>query len=408
MLSTVRWRLAIVALVLVSAGCAPSSEDSVFPAPTTTTSARPGDDLRFLASEITTRHPEPFANRPREAFEELITSDPDNPDELLVASMRIANLGAGDGHGGVYPWAQRSLTAWPLHLYLFPDGVRVVAGEGVPVGARLTAVGDTDIDEVLAAVRPLVPHDNAETIEARLPAYLAFPAVLRGVGFDASELTWELPDGKTLTEEPPDEISSEAFRDLLGLFQAQVPPSLPYDHDVIFRSEQRGRVLFVEWNQVQSTNGSVQMRDFAASLVGAVESGAADAVVVDVRHNPGGDVGDAAPLADAVLALEARRPGTVTFLIGRSTFSAAALTLADLEADFDVRTVGETTGGNAGIFSEPVHVTLPASGIVAYVSTDRFLVGNGVFAGIDPDVAIETTWADYEAGRDAVYEAAVS
>lgn len=384
-----------LAVTLAMAACS-AAEPQKAASPTTTSPRY--EDLRFLADQIAERHHDPGRDR---APEEL--DDPDDPDELLVAAMRVANLGTGDGHGGVYPWAQRSLRAWPLHLYLFPDGVRVVAGEGVTVGARLAAVGGRDIDEVLEAVRPLVPHDNEATVDSRLPAYLAFPAVLRGLGFDPGELTWVLPDGTTVNEAPPEEISIDAFRELLGLFQMQVPPSLPYDHDVIFRSEQRGRVLYVEWNQVQSTNGSMQMADFARSIVATVEGGGAESVVIDVRHNPGGDVGDAAPLAEAVRALEARRAGTVTFLIGRATFSAASATLADL----DVRTVGETTGGNRGFFSDPVHVTLPASGIVAYVNSDRFEAGDGSDTGIDPDQPVTLTWEDYSAGRDPAYDTAV-
>ena len=388
--------------MVFATGCSTSKTQDASSPSSSSSSTTPSEDLRFLATQIAERQPAPHPDRAPQDLD-----DPEDPDELLVAAMRMANLGIGHGHGGVYPWAQRSLVAWPLHMYAFPDGVRVVGGEGLPVGARLMGVGTAGITEVLQAVRPLVPHDNGSTIESRLPAYLAFPAVLRGLGFDPRELTWELPDGTTVTQPPPEPISSESFRELLGLFQAQVPPSLPYDYDVIFSSEQRGRVIYVRWNQVQSTNGSAHMTDFAQSIVSAVEGGTADAVVIDIRHNPGGEVDDAEPLANAVRRLEARRAGTVTFLIGRATFSAASATLADLEIDLDVRTIGETTGGNRGFFSDPVQVTLPGSGIVAFVNTSRFDAGDGREIGIEPDEPVTLSWADYSAGRDSAYEAAV-
>src|SRR3712207_7392436 len=38
-------------------------------------------------------------------------------DELLFTVGRLANLGNGSGHGGVFPTDQPDLPAWPLRLY---------------------------------------------------------------------------------------------------------------------------------------------------------------------------------------------------------------------------------------------------------------------------------------------------
>lgn len=365
-------------------------------------------DLEALAERIDSWHPDPYHAVARDEVEARATADPSDPDELLVAAMALANLGVGEGHGGVYPWSQDDAEAWPIHLYGFPDGLRVVGGSAVPIGSRLVAVGDTPIEEVVEAVRPLVPHDTPATVDSRLPAYLVFPAVLRGLGFDPGRLTWALPDGSTAEEPAPATVPGEELRDLLGLFQDQVPPTLPYDRERIFSTERLGDAVHVRWNQVQPYDGAASLSDLADALVADVASGAVTRVVIDARHNPGGDIGDGAPLERAVRAIEEARPGTVRVIVGRGTFSAATAVLAGLVEELDLVVVGEPSGGSSRSYADPRPFDLPASGIRAYVNTRLYVHGTGVWEPIVPDVVVVQTWDDWSAGRDPALAAALA
>jgi hypothetical protein len=393
-----------LSLLVACSDDGPASSDT-----TDTSMPRPAEgDLRYLAEQLTTLHPDPFHHVARTEVDERTVDDPADPDQLLVAAMALANLGAGEGHGGVYPWSQPSLRAWPLHLYQFPDGIRVVAGDGVPVGARLLAVGDTPVEEVVAAVRPLVPHDTDWTVRSRLPAYLVFPAVLRGLGFDPTTITWDLPDGETAVLDAPETlVSSEQLRDLLGLFQDQVPPSLPYDRARRFWSEQRGAATYLQWNQVVAQDGDTSLSDLATSIIADVESGRATRVVIDARHNPGGDIGLAQPLEEAVREIEATRPGTVRILVGRGTFSAASYVIARLVEETGVQLVGEPTGGSSRSYADPTLVELPDSGIRAYVNTRSYVTGKGAWEPLEPDIPVDLIWTDWVAGRDPALDAAL-
>ena len=97
------------------------------------------------------------------------------------ASSRIVALVSADGrdaHTGLYPWGEGSypLTSLPLRLWVFPDGVRIV--DAMPphedlVGAEVASIGGVPIDEVIAALDPLIPRDNEATVTpvaATLPA----------------------------------------------------------------------------------------------------------------------------------------------------------------------------------------------------------------------------------------------
>jgi hypothetical protein len=373
------------------------------------TTAGASDDateLQRLGDRIVDAHPDPFHHVSEAEFDAAAAVEPADDDELLVAAMRLANLGAGEGHGGVYPWDQPALEAWPIHLYDFPEGLRVVGGTGAPIGAALVEVGGVPVAEVRELLRPLVPHDTESTIRSRLPAYLVFPAVLRGLGFDPSTLTWESVDGEISTGPAPETITSEAFAELLGLFQAQVPPTLPYDRDRLFWSERRRDATYVRWNQVQPRDAGVSLTELGNALVADVEGGVTR-VVIDARHNPGGEIPSAKGLEDAVREIEAMRPGTVRFLVGRGTFSAASFVIARLVAETGVQVVGEPTGGSSRSYSDPRLVESPESGIRVFVNTRLYESGEADWGPVQPDVEEQTTWADWQAGRDPVLDAAL-
>ncbi|HEX4905693.1 MAG TPA: hypothetical protein VFU93_09595 [Acidimicrobiales bacterium] len=386
-----RRALAGIAAAAVLAGCANGEPARSTNTSATTSTTAAAADLALLAENLLRLHPDPLHHVTRAELDARTIDDPTDPDRLLVAAMRLANLGIGEGHGGVYPWAQQSLQAWPLHLYDFDDGLHVVGGIGAPVGARLVAVGETPVEEVVEAVRPLVPHDNEWTVRSRLPGYLVFPAVLRGLGIDATTLTWELPTGEMTTEAPPATVPSGELAELLGLFQAQVPPTLPYDRDRLFWSERRGDLLYVRWNQVQRADGDTTLAELATAMVDDVTAGAVTRVVIDARHNPGGEIGAATPLVLAVTEIERARPGTVRFLVGRGTFSAASNVIARLAHELNVTVVGEPTGGNQRSYADPRRIDLPASGIVAFVNTRLYDSGDASWGPVQPDIVVAPT-----------------
>lgn len=96
--------------------------------------------------------------------------------------------------------------------------------------------------------------------------------------------------------------------------------------------------------------------------------------------------------------------GPVVVLTGPSTFSAAEDFLVVVKASRRARLVGEPTGGSTG---QPLRIDgLPAGGI-ARICTKRDTFPDGtefVGVGVQPDVLVRPTIADYVAGRDTVFE----
>lgn len=104
-----------------------------------------------------------------------------------------------------------------------------------------------------------------------------------------------------------------------------------------------------------------------------------------------------------------RYDGKVCFLIGPWTFSSAMM-LANAVEDNDLAMlIGSETGGIPNHFGELYSFQLPHSGLDVYVSSAQFIRADGDrdnTNGVLPDIAVEQTQADTDAGIDTVLEAA--
>lgn len=341
----------------------------------------------------------------------------------MVELMRLLAGRDRDGHTGVIPFAQDDLVeAWPIALYDFEEGLVVVAAQSPHedlVGARLVAVAGYPIDEVIEAVVPLVSRDNPSTVRARLPGYLAVPQVLDGLALLAGgdgQLTFEMADGST-REIRPTRIPIDEFRAWRGLFDPLVPLPLPPAEEPLSRTNRDrnfwwqavGRTLYVGYNQVQATDPTANsLAQFSRDLALELDTGRADRILVDVRSNPGGENGSYGPLLDLLTQHATSRPGSVVVLIGRSTFSAAANFVTELDTVTGITFLGEPTGGAPNLFGDATVVNLPSSGLRMHVATREWIFAPGSDAlAIEPDVRFPVRWSDVAEGRDPALEAAL-
>ena len=101
--------------------------------------------------------------------------------------------------------------------------------------------------------------------------------------------------------------------------------------------------------------------------------------------------------------------GSVCVLIGRGTFSSAMETADAIKAYRLAPLLGEDTGGLPTAFGEVFSFRLPRTGLVASVSSARYLRASGDSTDhgpVRPDVEIHRTAEDLRVGRDPVLERA--
>jgi hypothetical protein len=155
--------------------------------------------------------------------------------------------------------------------------------------------------------------------------------------------------------------------------------------------------LFVQYNRVEFLDPALLSRLMTAAAAATVKR-----VVVDIRHNFGGEVRALVPVLDVFDTAKVDRPGRLFLITGRNTYSAASLFAAELEARTAVTIVGEPMGGSPNLWGDPDEISLPWSGLAVGVSTTFELAttADDVRLTIDPDLPVPLTFADWAAGRD--------
>jgi hypothetical protein len=339
---TLRTIAAIICALAVLAPCASGA------------SVDASSEIRNLVEELEQRHPNPYHAVSRDDFrrtaDDLASQAPTlTRDQQIVGVMRLlAKLGERDGHSGIHPLSPipgQRLTAYPLRLYRFQEGLFVAQAEDrALVGARVAAIGGFPAEEVEDRVRPLITRDNDWTVLDRIPNFVVCAEVLRGLGI-APTFTFELAGGgrRDARFEP---ISVQEHVGLFGgWWEATTRPgrqplylrlrNIQYGLTRI----DRGRALYVAYNA--TTDPGLVPR----KLIRMSRNRRVRRIVIDIRLNGGGNNTTYWGLISALRHPRINRPGKLRLLIGRRTFSAAGNFAADVDKRTRARLFGEPTGG---------------------------------------------------------------
>jgi hypothetical protein len=378
-------------------------------------------DLDLLLPGMEPIHPDLYHSTRKSELEAAVAAlKADVPtatdDEVMVGLLRIvAQVSAAgrDGHTGAYIWGADSaypVHSLPLRLWFFADGLYVV--DALPpyeelIGSRIEAIAGQPVADVQAAIEPLVPRDNDETVILLMPRFLLIPEVLHGLGIigQAGSVQLTLADqGQPLSVEP---IAMADYNDWAGPYGLH----LPDDPDALYLSRtdevlwwamlDGSHDLYVQYNRVEDLDSSLldDLRQTAAS-------GTVDRIIVDIRHNFGGQTFGYPPLLD-VLKAKGVRSKPLFVITGRNTFSAASLFSAEVDRELKATFVGEPMGGSPNLFGNPGEVALPFSGLLVTVAGEYFVrsTADDAQLTIEPDVPVTLRADDYFAHRDASLEA---
>jgi hypothetical protein len=333
---------------------------------------------------------------------------------LVVELQRLVTL-LNDGHSriDVRPGAR----FLPIDLYWFSDGLFIVNGVGEAaqwIGARVLAFGEAPTEALLDSLPALVPRDNPMGVRWIGPRVLVNLDYLEALGGtrdpERGVLTIQQRDGvrRTITLDggpprPPAKLVAP-FGDTARapLFLKRVPD--PY----WFTSLPEARAIYFQFNQVVNQPGE-PIAQFAPRLLEAVRDPAVTNLIVDVRHNNGGNSYLYPPLL-RILAFfqEAGADHRIFYLAGRNTFSAAQNFSTNVERLTNAVFVGEPTGASPNFVGEgPIWFELPYSRVRANISTwyHQFSFWSDTRVWIAPDVPVELSSAQYFGRSDPVLAA---
>jgi hypothetical protein len=393
-------------------------------------SAIPGaaKDVRELGAGLESLHPNLFRNVSRTRFRSEVAAlarrAPSlDTNQLLVGLMRISALpGDRNGHTGLFPLHghRRELHLYPLRLYDFVDGVHVVDEVGGPslTGLRLVAIAGAPIEQVLARVRPLVPHDNASSMRALAPHFALVAEVLAGLGVTERvgpvAFTFEREGGERFEQVLAPLAGSEyatEFSDPLHGHNPSVLPSRPRPlylaragRDLYVHKLANGRALYVGFNSALALT-----YEFAPKLERMAKSPRVRRIIVDVRLNGGGNNQSYRPLYGVLASPLVDRPGRLYLLVGRATFSAAGNFAAEIDRYTRAVLLGEPTGGGVNQYGDATTIDLRATGWTVHVATTYVVRGqlNDRRLAVAPSRRVDIRSEDFFAGRDPVLAAAL-
>ena len=385
------------------------------------------EDLRYLAEQLRARHPKPFYRTSAAAFEQAVQQlDAALPtltrDQFVVGLIQIAAL--IDGHTQLPIWQPGlGFHLYPLRLYWFRDGLFVIDAQppyADTIGARVLRIGALDTAETARLLDPLAQHDNAMTTRQVAPMFYLMPEAqaARGVAVPgAPAFTLAYADGSehAITPEPitiADYLAWTGGR-LAGLPQRAEPLALSRIAEAFWlTSLQDGQVVYVQYNQVRRSNQAGEtLSAFARRLADLLDQGTVRRVVLDMRHNGGGDNTTYGPLLrllrDHALF---QQPGALYVIVGRQTFSAATNFVTELERAGGATFVGEPTGGSPNLYGDTRSFRLPNSGLTVQISSRYWQMSTPDDSrdALAPQIAAELASQDFFGGSDPALAAALA
>lgn len=341
--------------------------------------------------------------------------------EVLVGLMRLlASL--SDGHSGIYgPDSDTpldiDLATLPLKFYVFDEGTYIVDGIGAAAelaGSRVLKFGDLSAEDTLQRLSEYRGVDNPMTWQWMGPQfYLGRTLMLQQVGAITSteSVTLTLRDAAgNVSVQKIDSGDFDIRRKLRPspAAQGEVPLYLTnVDTNYWMQSFPEHRAVYFQFNKVR--NGDDQsIEEFAAQLAERLIKEETKNLIIDVRHNNGGNNSLVRPLIRASVAFEnAARGNKIYVITGRNTFSAAQNFINRTERWTDAIFVGEPSSSSPNFVGEETNLLLPYSRIRGSIST-RFWQDSDPDdqrAWITPAVPVKPTAAAYFSNEDAAMDA---
>jgi hypothetical protein len=142
----------------------------------------------------------------------------------------------------------------------------------------------------------------------------------------------------------------------------------------------------------------------AIRLFDALAQQPARRLIIDLRRNGDGNFFAGRQWLLLPIELMGLVAGQLFVLVGRRTFSASMVNAIDFHRETEAILVGEPIGARPYGYQEDGWFTLPGSGLRVSAAIRLYRFGPEGEAAFHPDRRIDTSYADFLAGRDPVLE----
>ena len=381
-------------------------------------------DLAFLVAEIKRLHVAMYQNMNPQQFADKVAdidkAIPNLTDQQIVFQFMELIALLGNGHNLLIPaWGEKgNFQQLPFQFYQFSDGLYITKASSdyqQYIGYKVAAFADTPADQALELTKRVNARDNEMQTLWLGPYYLSLLDVLNGLGIsEGNEVTLTLssPEGAITTVTPA--IKSMQFAGFPKLPKLAEHPTLRYlaQNNTPFWSEQikANKLMYVQFNDVRNSK-ELTLAEFATQLQTQIKQDNIEHMVLDLRHNSGGNGSLTPPLVATAAFFNVLKPqGKLFILIGRNTFSAGHDVAVKIANIVPAIFVGEPSGTRPNVVGEAGWFNLPYSRQTGLISSQFHQQSRAEDHRIwlAPDIPISLTAKDYFAGIDPVMNAILS
>jgi tetratricopeptide (TPR) repeat protein len=396
-------------------------------------------DVAFFAREVKRRAYAPWQQITEAEFDnrigELIAAIPGRSDAEIMTDLMRLLVPMRDGHAWVAPPpdADELRLTIPVAFYHFAEGTFVTAADPeyrALVGARVLEVAGRPVDDVLAALEPLISRDNSQQAMWTAGRMLRWSTVLHALGLVSDprrvELKVRYADGST-GEQAVSATSAGSADFPAGTRPAMPLPPRPTGWTSLPDTLAEALPIYLRnattpfWYEYLRDHGLVYLqingiRDHPAEELGAfcdrvfafIDSHPVERLVIDLRWNGGGNTLLTQRLLHHLIGCrKINQPGSLFVIIGRGTFSAAQNTATAIERETHAIFAGEPSGSCPNFIGESIPFQLPYSKMLVNVADLYWQTSWPIDyrTWIAPDIYAPPTFAAYARNIDPALEA---
>ena len=338
-------------------------------------------------------------------------------EQIAIQLQRIIVM-LGDGHTSLYPFPTAKVRFKPLPLvfHYFSDGLFVINAKepyAKLIGKKVVAIGERDTENLLDDLRPYVSRDNDQGLRWLGPRFLVCTDLLQAMGYTN---TTDFAVFTVATSDETREIVQVAANGYMVSGKLSPPIGTPEDAVPLWLSNVTENYwhmampkldgLYVQFNQVRDKEGQ-SIAEYAKTLMVELKTTQSQNLILDLRHNNGGNNFLIWPLIRLLVHHEMSGPNHRVFVItGHGTFSACQNFINFVERMTSAVFVGEPSSSRPNFTGEDTNVQLPYSGLRLSISSrywqDSYPGDRRPWISIPIPVELSST--DYFQNRDPVLE----
>lgn len=352
--------------------------------------------------------------------EELKAHAVEYSDERMLIELQGLMYHLGDGHSYILPLGAQVVQSrfLPLHFYEFSDGIFVIDADDANarlIGMKIRSIANVEPEKILRDMVTFISQDNANGAKWIGPVFMRSRGLLERYGLakgaESAVIRFEDRQGKIIETAVPFVVPSN-FRGIPKMVPGKNTPAdkIPLylaniGDSFWFRHLPENKAVYFQFNQVMNKENET-LSSFSIRLDAELKAKNPSLLIVDVRHNNGGNGDLTPPLVTVLKEYESSQKGKIVIITGRNTFSAAQIFISHMDKETNAVFAGEPSSSKPNFVGEENEVVLPYSGARGSIS-NRYHenIPGDTRKWIAPELEVPLSSKNYFENRDPVLEA---